>query len=150
MASRPLLGLLLACTLLTALRCLTGRQEVFVGPRAPIPHCSRTIVAATSESSLSLPVYEETVDNKGSASVVFCFVLGLVFPVIHGFTFALLLAAVGYGLWKGGVQGFVAKSEATKEYAGYVEKLAEASLTAGEYSLKAYNFVATKSKELAA
>mmetsp|Transcript_86864 Transcript_86864/g.202200 ORF Transcript_86864/g.202200 Transcript_86864/m.202200 type:complete len:144 (-) Transcript_86864:145-576(-) len=127
---------------LLALAAFTWHSQPFVNVRGPAPRASRTALLA--ESSFSLPVYEETVDNKGSASVVFCFILGLVFPVFHGFTFGLLLAALGYGLWKGSLVNFAKKTEATKEYAGYVSTLGEASLTAGEYSLKAYNFVAQK------
>ncbi|CAE8583713.1 unnamed protein product [Polarella glacialis] len=110
----------------------------------------RIAAAAEGSSGLSLPVFEETEENHASASVVFYFVLGLVFPVLHGFNFALILAAIGYGLTNGGLAGFAKKTEATKEYAGTVEEAGVYSVKAGSYSLKAYNFVATKAKELTA
>ena len=51
----------------------------------------------------------------GSASIVFWFLLGLLTPLLGGFTFGLIMAAVGWGLSTGGIKSFVEKSEwATK------------------------------------
>eukprot|EP00913_Durusdinium_trenchii_P008075 g7572.t1 len=92
----------------------------------------------------------ETDDNKGSASIVFWFVLGLLTPLLGGFTFGLILAAVGWGLSTGGIKKFVEKTESTKQFAEYVTTLNDFGTKGGEYGLKAYNFVAKKSKELTA
>lgn len=40
-------------------------------------------------------VVQETDENMGSASIVFWFLLGLLTPLLGGFTFGLIMAAVG-------------------------------------------------------
>mmetsp|Transcript_16394 Transcript_16394/g.29114 ORF Transcript_16394/g.29114 Transcript_16394/m.29114 type:complete len:154 (-) Transcript_16394:128-589(-) len=147
----------LAAVCAIALVVLGSQSQAFVSGTAQLQRraSSRVAAAATapggsSGSSFSLPVFDEDEENSRSASVVVFFVLGLLFPLVGGFTFGLILAAVGYGLTNGGIKSFAEKNEATKEYAGYVTKVGDVGEKAGGYALKAYNFVAVKSKELTA
>mmetsp|Transcript_28847 Transcript_28847/g.54071 ORF Transcript_28847/g.54071 Transcript_28847/m.54071 type:complete len:149 (-) Transcript_28847:105-551(-) len=93
----------------------------------------------------SISTFDESGDNVKSASVVFYFVLGLIFPLLGGFNFGLVLAALGYGLSFGALTDFAKKK--IPEYSDQIDDVAGAGLKAGEYALKSYNFVAAKVKE---
>eukprot|EP00434_Breviolum_minutum_P033554 symbB.v1.2.029691.t1/scaffold3283.1/size59811/2 len=99
---------------------------------------------STGSSSFSLTTFDETEENSKSASVVVFFVFGLLFPLLGGFNFGLLLAALGYGLSYGSIVSFAKKNETLKEYSSSIEDVGLAGVKAGEYALKAYNFVAVK------
>eukprot|EP00933_Yihiella_yeosuensis_P006290 TRINITY_DN110986_c0_g1_i1.p1 TRINITY_DN110986_c0_g1~~TRINITY_DN110986_c0_g1_i1.p1 ORF type:complete len:159 (-),score=23.63 TRINITY_DN110986_c0_g1_i1:45-521(-) len=146
---------LVASTLASAL-CWLQRSEAFVNG-APTTHRASThlrsnvaMLAESGKSSIELPVYEEGGENSKSASIVFLFIFGLVAPVLHSFNFGLILAAIGWGLSNGKISDFAKKQKALTEYATYVDQAAEVSEQAGTYSLKAYNFLARKAKELSA
>eukprot|EP00930_Biecheleria_cincta_P090446 TRINITY_DN7982_c0_g3_i1.p1 TRINITY_DN7982_c0_g3~~TRINITY_DN7982_c0_g3_i1.p1 ORF type:complete len:173 (-),score=40.85 TRINITY_DN7982_c0_g3_i1:123-578(-) len=129
-------------------------SQAFVSssPRNHALQASSVAMSAEGGSSgaagFELPVFPEDEENNKSASIVFCFILGLAFPILHGFTFGLVLAALGWGLANGGLSNFAKKSESLKEASGYVDQVADASMSAGALSLRAYNFVANKTKGL--
>merc|ERR1712232_934258 len=102
----------------------------------------------SAATNFELPVLPEDEENNKSASIVFCFILGLVFPVLHGFTFGLVLAVLGWGLANGSLSNFAKKSESLKQVSEYVDQVSDASMSAGAVSLRAYNFVANKTKGL--
>lgn len=149
MASRVLRILLAAVAAVVLLQ--TGKAFVGVSHTA-VTAAPKVILAAESGSSFSfsLSEYPENDANVSSASIVFWFILGLLTPFLGGFTFGLILAAAGWGLSTGGLLSFVEKSESTKQFAEYVTTLNDFGKKGGEYGLKAYNFVAKKSKELTA
>mmetsp|Transcript_149604 Transcript_149604/g.416998 ORF Transcript_149604/g.416998 Transcript_149604/m.416998 type:complete len:152 (-) Transcript_149604:178-633(-) len=116
------------------------------------PMESRIVRAAegSSGSNFQLSTFEETSENAQSASVVFCFVLGLLFPLLGGFNFGLILAALGYALTSGGIKGFLAKSESGKDYVETAEDVSGVVTSAGSSALKVYNGIATQvNKQLA-
>eukprot|EP00933_Yihiella_yeosuensis_P022126 TRINITY_DN17427_c0_g2_i1.p1 TRINITY_DN17427_c0_g2~~TRINITY_DN17427_c0_g2_i1.p1 ORF type:complete len:159 (-),score=42.00 TRINITY_DN17427_c0_g2_i1:238-714(-) len=130
---------------------VTGSSSVQLQQRAPsLRHHVIRSAESGSKTSFELPTFEESSENVKSASIVFWFILGLTFPVIHGFTLGLILGAVGWGLSNGQISGFLKKSKSTEEYAGYADQVGEAGEKAGEVALKSYNFVAKKVKELTA
>eukprot|EP00418_Pyrodinium_bahamense_P046489 CAMPEP_0179197740 /NCGR_PEP_ID=MMETSP0796-20121207/98340_1 /TAXON_ID=73915 /ORGANISM="Pyrodinium bahamense, Strain pbaha01" /LENGTH=213 /DNA_ID=CAMNT_0020902169 /DNA_START=34 /DNA_END=676 /DNA_ORIENTATION=+ len=147
-AAAPLLLAILAALLAGSAFVPTGSQ-----PRLPRSLAESRIARAaegSSSSSFQLTTFEESPENTASASVVFCFVLGLVFPLLGGFNFGLLLAATGYSLTSGGIKGLLAKSESGKAYAETAEDVSGALKSAGGYALKAYNGLATQvNKQLA-
>mmetsp|Transcript_64902 Transcript_64902/g.79412 ORF Transcript_64902/g.79412 Transcript_64902/m.79412 type:complete len:145 (+) Transcript_64902:71-505(+) len=120
----------------------------FVGPQAMTG--SRMVQRAepkgtsTPSTSFSLTTFDETDENSKSASVVVYFVFGLLFPLLGGFNFGILLAALGYGLSYGSITNFAKKNETLKEYSSSIDDVSLAGVKAGEYALKAYNFVAVK------
>eukprot|EP00438_Fugacium_kawagutii_P025585 Skav209144 [mRNA] locus=scaffold2337:18828:30509:+ [translate_table: standard] len=147
-ASRVLLILVAAAA--SAVLLQTGKTFVGVSSTPLSAPAPKVILAAESSSSsgFSLAEYPENDENVSSASIVFWFVFGLLTPLLGGFTFGLILAAVGWGLSTGGIKSFVEKSESTKQFAEYVTTMSDIGKKGGEYGLKAYNFVAKKSKEL--
>eukprot|EP00434_Breviolum_minutum_P027435 symbB.v1.2.024255.t1/scaffold2278.1/size84971/3 len=136
--------------LVAAIAAVLLRETAFVGVSSPrvAPAHKVMLFAESSPSSFSLAEFPENDANLGSASIVFWFVLGLLTPLLGGITFGLLLAATGWGLSTGGIKSFVEKTESIKPYAEYVDTLNDFGKKGGEYGLKAYNFVAKKSKEL--
>jgi len=154
MGSGRLFLLLVACA--TAAVLLQSSKAFVTGAakqsRSPQLRASKVALSAEPAKSggFSLPQFEESDDNKSSASIVFWFILGLVFPILHSFNFALILAAIGWGLSTGGLLSYVKKSESLKDFSEVVSGATDLGLKGGEYGLKAYNFVAVKTKELSA
>mmetsp|Transcript_62651 Transcript_62651/g.111312 ORF Transcript_62651/g.111312 Transcript_62651/m.111312 type:complete len:153 (-) Transcript_62651:110-568(-) len=146
--------LLLALVAFATVAVLLEHGRAFATAASRTPQLRKSKVAMSAEPAksggFSLPAFEETDDNKSSASIVFWFILGLVFPVLHSFNLGLILAAFGWGLSTGGILSFVNKSETFKPASEVVTGATDLGMKGGEYGLKAYNFVANKTKELSA
>ncbi|CAL1147275.1 unnamed protein product [Cladocopium goreaui] len=131
---------------LAPVRLSSGRFEkesALQGSHPQQPNASAGGTPSTS-SSFSLTTFDESEENSKSASVVVYFVVGLLFPLLGGFNLGILLAALGYGLSYGSIVNFAKKNETLKEYSSSIDDVGLAGVKAGEYALKAYNFVAAK------
>ncbi|CAK9026962.1 Uncharacterized protein SCF082_LOCUS17725 [Durusdinium trenchii] len=127
--------------LILAAAAVVVMPMAFVGPQVSSPSVPRVQRLAEpagkpSKSSFSLTTFEDTEENSKSASIVFYFVLGLLFPLLGGFNLGILLAALGYGLSFGGIVGFAKKNETLKPYTSSIEDVGAAGVKAGGYALK--------------
>eukprot|EP00435_Cladocopium_sp_Y103_P042262 s2379_g11.t1 len=101
---------------------------------------------STSSGSFSLSTFDESEENSKSASVVFYFVFGLLFPFLGGFNFGILMAALGYGLSYGSIVNFAKKNETLKEYSSSIEDVGLAGVKAGERSRRNTSHVTVRSE----
>mmetsp|Transcript_15646 Transcript_15646/g.33282 ORF Transcript_15646/g.33282 Transcript_15646/m.33282 type:complete len:169 (-) Transcript_15646:72-578(-) len=108
----------------------------------------RQVAVAASGSDFELPAVEDSPENSNIAAACVFFVLGLVFPILHGFNVGLIFAGLGYFAASGGLAAIVAKTESVKQYANTAEQVGEYSAKAGGLGIQSYNWVRTKVNEL--
>lgn len=136
--------LILAVAMVLCPLAFVGPQVVTRSSRMPQLAEPKPSGTPSTSSSFSLTTFDESEENSKSASVVVYFVVGLLFPLLGGFNLGILLAALGYGLSYGSIVNFAKKNETLKEYSSSIDDVGLAGVKAGEYALKAYNFVAAK------
>mmetsp|Transcript_22927 Transcript_22927/g.60429 ORF Transcript_22927/g.60429 Transcript_22927/m.60429 type:complete len:152 (+) Transcript_22927:86-541(+) len=149
MAARQQTRVVVSVLVAVSLLLLTSAAVGFVtgSVAQPVARSVQVQMQAEPSSKSSGFSIEESSGNFEIGAAAVSFFVGLLFPLLGGFTLGLIFAVLGYLVANGTAANTLAGNKDTKDYADPATQVAGVLVQAGSSGVKAVNWAAKKIEE---